>query len=195
MLTKTHEAFLEEMTVKNPETQILGRYTNDKTKIKCRCKLCGNLFEMVPNHLLRGHGCSVCTSSLGEKTIVRILNKYNIAYNAQQSIPKEEVNGLIVHVDFFTGSHIIEYNGRQHYEAISYFGGEARLVKQQYRDTVVKDYCKQAGYTFIEVPYTADTEEAITEYLTDVLKEGEMNETLISRDAKDKIRVIKLRGY
>ena len=37
---KTHEKFVEEMKIVNPNIEILGKYKNSYTKIDCLCKVC-----------------------------------------------------------------------------------------------------------------------------------------------------------
>ena len=72
-LRKTHEEFVEEMSVKNPNIEILGRYASTHEHIECRCKIDGYKWNGMPSNLLRGKGCPVCagkavdvyTNSLG----------------------------------------------------------------------------------------------------------------------------------
>jgi hypothetical protein len=48
---------------------------------------------------------------------------------------------------------LIEAQGRQHYKAVSKFGGANGKRKQQYNDMQKKEYCKKHGYKIIYVPY------------------------------------------
>jgi hypothetical protein len=48
---------------------------------------------------------------------------------------------------------LIEYQGIQHYEAKSKFGGYTGLRKQQYNDMKKREYCKKHGITLIAIPY------------------------------------------
>lgn len=58
----THEQFLERMKLKgNPNTIILGRYVNSKTKILCKCKNCGHEWMATPDTLLHRRGCYLCS--------------------------------------------------------------------------------------------------------------------------------------
>ena len=58
--TKTHEQFIKELHIVNPDIEVLGTYINSQTKIKCKCKKDGYEWEAKPNDLLNGHGCRVC---------------------------------------------------------------------------------------------------------------------------------------
>ena len=51
---------------------------------------------------------------------------------------------------------LIEYQGIQHYQAKSKFGGEAGLKKQQYNDMLKREYCKKHGYTLVILPYLVE---------------------------------------
>lgn len=57
---KSHEQFIMELREINSKVIVLGEYTNNKTKILCECRDCGNRWEMIPQNLLRGQGCPKC---------------------------------------------------------------------------------------------------------------------------------------
>lgn len=48
---------------------------------------------------------------------------------------------------------LIEYQGIQHYEAKSKFGGFTGLRKQQYNDMKKREYCAKHGITLVAIPY------------------------------------------
>jgi hypothetical protein len=48
---------------------------------------------------------------------------------------------------------LIEYQGEQHYEAKSKFGGAKGLYQQQYNDKQKRIYCAKHGITLIAIPY------------------------------------------
>ena len=51
---------------------------------------------------------------------------------------------------------IIEYQGRQHYEASSKFGGKRGLYQQQHNDNKKRRFCALHDFTLIEIPYTEE---------------------------------------
>lgn len=57
---KAHDVFIKEMMIKNSNIEILGKYVTNKTKIKCRCKICEHVWYPIPNGLLSGLGCPLC---------------------------------------------------------------------------------------------------------------------------------------
>ncbi len=48
---------------------------------------------------------------------------------------------------------LIQYQGEQHYEAKSVFGGISGLNKQQFYDMQKREYCKKHGIKLILIPY------------------------------------------
>lgn len=60
--SKTHSDFIKELKIINPNIQILSNYTNNKTKVDCKCLKhnCGHIWSAIPNSLLQGHGCPQC---------------------------------------------------------------------------------------------------------------------------------------
>ena len=61
---KTTEVFIQELSVINPDIEVLGEYEKSNKKIKCRCTVCGHIWSAVPTSLLQGHGCSKCAKVL-----------------------------------------------------------------------------------------------------------------------------------
>lgn len=48
---------------------------------------------------------------------------------------------------------LIEFQGCQHYEAKSKFGGVSGLRKQQYNDMKKREYCSKHNITLLTIPY------------------------------------------
>lgn len=58
--TKTHKQFLLEMSIINPNIEVLGVYKGDAVNILCRCKICDCEWNARPHNLLCGTGCPEC---------------------------------------------------------------------------------------------------------------------------------------
>ena len=56
----TQKQFIAELHRVNSNIQVLGTYKNNRTKIKCKCKVDGYEWTPTPNTLLQGHGCPKC---------------------------------------------------------------------------------------------------------------------------------------
>ena len=44
----------------NPDIEVLGKIINARTKVLCRCKICGHEWEATPSNLKAGRGCPEC---------------------------------------------------------------------------------------------------------------------------------------
>ena len=71
---KTHKEFINELKEINDDIEILGEYVNNRTKIKCKCKIDGYEWKTTPNHLLHGQGCPKC-SRHARKTTEEFINE------------------------------------------------------------------------------------------------------------------------
>lgn len=152
----THEEFIEKMNHINSNIEILGHYKNSKTRVKCKCKKDGYIWEAIPNNLMNGIGCPNCTISKGENKIFDYLNKFEICCIQQKKFDDLiGTGGNKLSYDFYIPKHnlLIEYNGKQHYESIEYFGGEKIFLKQQKHDNIKQIYAKSNNYNLLIIPY------------------------------------------
>jgi hypothetical protein len=141
-------------------------YIDTKTKIKITCPIHGDFEQAPAGHSNRGRGCPSCRESTGEKLINNILLKHKID-NVREKRFLDCVNTSRVKkctqlpFDFYlpNSNTCIEYDGEQHYKPISTFGGEEGLRKQQLRDKIKDQYCKDNGIKLIRIPYTMKKED------------------------------------
>lgn len=69
-IKKTHDTFLDQMDKVSPQIVIADTYQTTKTKIKCKCTVCGHYWKAKPSHLLDGHGCPRCKAiKTGERCV------------------------------------------------------------------------------------------------------------------------------
>ena len=57
---KTHQEYVEEIEIKNPDIEVVGTYIGARIPILHRCKKHNILWSAMPTNILRGHGCSMC---------------------------------------------------------------------------------------------------------------------------------------
>lgn len=57
---------------------------------------------------------------------------------------------------------LIEYDGKQHFEPIEFFGGEDGFRQTKERDEIKNTYCKDHDIPLIRLPYTLSTHEIKT---------------------------------
>lgn len=99
-------------------------------------------------------------ASRGEIKIEEILRLYEISFVPEYTFPDLlSLSGHPLRFDFaiFDDSgdldFLIEYQGIQHYEPKSKFGGIQGLRKQQANDMRKREYCKKHNITLIAIPY------------------------------------------
>lgn len=135
-------------------------YTNNETYIKIFCKKHGEFLQKTTNHL-QGQGCPICKNSKGERFIYNWFQVNNLKFEYQYKVIVDKIarstNRIIVDFMFnYNGKqYFIEYNGIQHYKYIPYFhkGGITDFEKQQNRDKVLIDYCKNNNVELVKFNY------------------------------------------
>lgn len=99
-------------------------------------------------------------ASRGEIKIEDILSLANVPFKMEYSFPDLlSSSGRPLRFDFAVFDDdgdidfLIEYQGIQHYEAKSKFGGKKGLYRQKYNDQKKRAYCAAHGYTLVTIPY------------------------------------------
>ena len=99
-------------------------------------------------------------ASRGEIKIEEVLQQAGMNFTEEYSFPDLVSSGgrslrfdFAIFDDDGTLDFLIEYQGVQHYEPKSKFGGYSGLHKQQYNDMKKREYCKLHGITLILIPY------------------------------------------
>lgn len=59
-IRKSKDTLIAEMQLINPSIEIIGEYKNNRTKIKCRCHICGHEWSPTADAILHGSGCPSC---------------------------------------------------------------------------------------------------------------------------------------
>lgn len=100
-------------------------------------------------------------ASRGEIKIEDILRASDLSFTEEYYFPDlVSLSGRPLRFDFCVFDDngdidfLIEYQGIQHYEPKSKFGGFEGLRKQQFNDMRKREYCKEHGINLIEIPYT-----------------------------------------
>ena len=50
-------------------------------------------------------------------------------------------------------SFLIEFQGKQHYQPVEYFGGKRGMQKQRYNDSMKRRYCMTHNINLVVIPY------------------------------------------
>lgn len=100
-------------------------------------------------------------ASRAEITIEEILKEADLDFSEEYSFEGlNSSNGRPLRFDFAVFNDdgeldfLIEYQGKQHYEASSKFGGKRGLYQQQFNDNKKRRFCVLNHIKLIEIPYT-----------------------------------------
>ena len=167
----THEEYLDKMACINPDIEVVEEYIDAITKILHRCRIDGYEWYASPHCILQGTGCPKCCESKGEKAIRQWLEKYNIKYIYQMPfIDCCDVKPLPF--DFYLSelNICIEYDGIQHFEPIDFSGKGKEWAEKQFEyiqkhDKIKNKYCKDNNIKLLRIPYYANIEEELNNFL------------------------------
>jgi very-short-patch-repair endonuclease len=151
---KTHEEFVKQVKTINPNIKVVGRYIRDSEKIEFECIIDKHRWKTKPTHIIQGHGCPKCNTSIGEKTVAKVLKGMGIKF-IQQFRFKNCKDKHTLPFDFYVPelNLCIEYDGEQHFRQNPEWGGMAELIEVKKRDGIKNAYCIENGVMLIRVPY------------------------------------------
>lgn len=130
-------------------------YKNNRTKVNILCKKHG-LFKQIPKDHLNGSGCKLCKSSKGEELIESILKSFGLDYEREFKFKDcVGISGTILPFDFYLCklNLLIEYDGRQHYESVSKFGGSLALNNLKLNDNIRNEWCLKNKIILFRIKY------------------------------------------
>lgn len=115
---------------------------------EARC-FCGKYFEVLPTHIANNHihSCGCISGSSGEKMIESILESHKIQFQKQYTfsdcVDKQRLKFDFAIIKNGQVDCLIEYDGKQHYEPIEYFGGIQEYQDRVRKDNIKDEYCKK----------------------------------------------------
>lgn len=131
------------------------------TYVNIICPEHGIFKQLAKNHRC-GMGCKKCNQSKGESKIKKYLDltgiKYITEYKFSDCIDKAELPfDFAVFNKDGTIRCLIEYQGKQHFDVVRFWGRTQKdLQEQQRRDQLKRDYCLAHNYCLLEVSYKQD---------------------------------------
>lgn len=129
-------------------------YINSYNYIHIRCKKHGIFKQRPKDHINRKEGCPICNMSKGENQIKLFLEKHKIKYIYQKKFKKCK-NIKVLPFDFYLPEYniCIEFNGKQHYKPIKYYGGKKTFEYIKNNDIIKKNFCKKDKIHFLIINY------------------------------------------
>lgn len=88
------------------------------------------------------------------KITKKLYNKFAVIYQHRPFFLRSSYGGQMSYDIFISGLNIaIEYQGKQHFEPVDFFGGEDSFVKLQQRDKEKMELSKQNGIKLVYINY------------------------------------------
>lgn len=132
--------------------------TNTVDAWNCVCRKCGNHFVAKGPQLRFGKvvSCGCLSISRWETWMIQYLDKHGYVYETQKYY--DDLYGLgggHLTYDFCVNlgkiNVLIECNGKQHYQPVSYFGGKGTFDRQLVHDARKREYAIERGIPLIEL--------------------------------------------
>ena len=166
---KTEDCYIEELSEKNPNVKLVGKYYDGSTPTEHFCLIHNISWYSTPTYVLQGGGCSYCKSNIvskGERFIERWLINNNFNYKTQKTFfDCKDTRPLPFDFYLPDKNTIIEYDGKQHFEPIEYFGGQETFERTVKHDNMKNEYCKNNGISLLRIPYFKNVEEELNNFL------------------------------
>lgn len=164
----------------NPDIEIVdpNSYINLFEPMEIRCKKCEHTwYSLILSVITNGTRCPKCSDDIykGEARLMELLTVHNIEFQPQYVISECKYkkplpfDNAVLNNDK-TLKCLIEYQGIQHYEPVSYFGGEEKFMVQQIRDKIKYNYCKDHNIPLLIIPYWEfdNMEDLVINFLKDL---------------------------
>lgn len=171
------------------EYTVLGEYVSNKIKVTTKHELCGYVWDVRPDNFSNGTRCPKCRNNYkGEELVARILSDMGCKF-----VPQKSYDDLVykrkLYFDFYVedANLLIEYDGIQHYEPVT-FGGrsieeaEQALELVKFKDKLKNEYCKDKGISLLRIPYTFSEEEA-----SNTIKEAIKSQEVTQGNSRQKV--------
>jgi hypothetical protein len=154
----------------------IGSTMGSQRKALLRCH-CGKEYitniSAVVNGYIKSCGCT-STRSIGGEAIKDILESKDINFDVEHKEANcRDKNALpfdfaIKNKNLILG--FIEYDGKQHFESIDFFGGEAHFLYTKKHDQIKNEYCVDNNIPLLRIPYTefSNIENITNAFLTEL---------------------------
>jgi hypothetical protein len=127
-------------------------------KIIWKCKTCNNEWIAPIYSRVQGNGCPICNISKGEFKIKNFFINNNLI-EGEDFISQYKFNNckniFLLSFDFYLPkiNICIEYQGRQHFEKMGFWGGEEKFKRTIKNDNIKQEYCKKNFIKLITISY------------------------------------------
>lgn len=169
---KSQELFIQNARLKHGDLYDYSRvnYITSHIPVEIVCKKHGPFWQKPIKHIQGGQGCPKCRLSTGESKIYTLLKQSKINFIQQYKFADCKDKAPLP-FDFAVlnknGSvkFLIEYQGIQHFEPRSGFGGNKSFTILKLHDLIKKNYCSDNKFPLYYITYKDDIMQKLKEIL------------------------------
>jgi len=149
-------------------------FKSAKDHVLILCQVHGEFSQIADNHQA-GNGCPRCAdyiNSRGSKRIAEYLTKNNVPFESEKKFHNLRSKKCTpLRFDFFLAEYslLIEFDGRQHFEPVSVFGGEDGFNDLIENDRLKNEWAIQNSYHLVRISFSDENliEEMLDSYFID----------------------------
>jgi very-short-patch-repair endonuclease len=131
-------------------------YKGSNEKVCIICPEHGEFWQTPHGHL-NGKGCMLCSNNKLESEIDTLLKENKIDYVRQKKFPWLKYKNMLS-LDFYLPDYrmVIECQGKQHFQPVSYFGGKEAYNEQVKKDLIKINACNEHGIKILYFSHYKD---------------------------------------
>ena len=149
----TQEQFLNRISILKGLSFSKTIYKSRRQNVIVTCNIHGD-YTTKAEVLLKGCGCPKCKSSKGEDIIETWLINNSINYTTQKTF-KDCIYERPLKFDFYLSDYniCIEYDGKQHFQPIKFFGGIKSFKELIIKDEIKNRFCQENNISLLRISY------------------------------------------
>lgn len=160
----THKEFsrkVEELC--GDEYTVESQYINANSCVVLRHKTCGQEYVVRANHFIFSNSRCPCagTQYRGEVALRELMQSLQLPFKQQFTFPDcIGSKGGVCRFDCAVLDSsdqspllLIEYDGKQHFEPVEFFGGQQEFEYRKRNDRIKDSYCKDHGIPLLRISY------------------------------------------
>ena len=140
-------------------------YVSSRRKVEIICKKHGSFFQKPIHHINNRSGCQKCRLSKAVIDICNLLEDNNIQFITEHRFDDCKSTNTLPY-DFYIEKFnlCIEYDGKQHFHAVDFWGGNEGLKKQKKHDSIKTNYCNENGINLLRIRYDCNHNTVLKEF-------------------------------
>lgn len=160
---KTKESLQKEIDKKFPDTyEIIGEYVKSRQPLTVKRLICGHIYDISPDNLLRGKGCPCCglRQSHYMDIVESFFDKNNIDYEKEKRFSDCRYVRVLP-FDYYLPKYnmCIEVDGEFHYPNNNVYLNKHSVYEEiSIRDNIKTQYCKDNNIKLLRLPYFKELE-------------------------------------